>query len=478
MTTYNNSSDPINRAFDPTDDTLKVKIDGAVVEIDVTALTDSIKIGDGAGETATITDVGGKKSLDVNVTNITLDSANDSVSVPGVSTSAKQDEAIDILELLRDDSNDSLAELEGHTTQLTALIAKDFATTAKQDTSNTKLDTLIAKDFSTSALQTTGNTKLDTLIAKDFATTAKQDTGNTSLATIAGKDFATQTTLALMKAKTDNLDVASSTLAKSSEMTTLNSKDFATQVTLLAGNVLKGAVNETAPVSDTASSGLNGRLQRIAQNITSLLARLPAALGSTTASASLGVTASTEDIARQGIITETAPASDTASSGQNGRLQRLAQRLTTLIAVFPTTIDTNSGNKSASTLRMVLATDQPTVPTAEQLTASATNSWTRVPSTAAETGHILKGSAGRLYKVMGYNGKSTSQFIQIHNTTTVPSDTAVPIHSYPAPPLSHFNFDFGSIGDYYATGISICNSSTQATKTVGSADCWFVGYVV
>lgn len=40
-----------------------------------------------------------------------------------------------------------------------------------------------------------------------------------------------------------------------------------------------------------------------------------------------------------GALTETAPASDTASSGHNGRLQRLAQRLTSLLAFFtgPTT---------------------------------------------------------------------------------------------------------------------------------------------
>jgi hypothetical protein len=39
-----------------------------------------------------------------------------------------------------------------------------------------------------------------------------------------------------------------------------------------------GAVNEGAPASDTAASGLNGRLQRIAQRITSLIALVPAAL--------------------------------------------------------------------------------------------------------------------------------------------------------------------------------------------------------
>lgn len=40
-----------------------------------------------------------------------------------------------------------------------------------------------------------------------------------------------------------------------------------------------GSLIETAPVSDTASSGLNGRLQRIAQRISSLIALLPTALG-------------------------------------------------------------------------------------------------------------------------------------------------------------------------------------------------------
>jgi hypothetical protein len=39
-----------------------------------------------------------------------------------------------------------------------------------------------------------------------------------------------------------------------------------------------GSVTETAPTTDTASSGLNGRLQRIAQRITSLIALIPAAL--------------------------------------------------------------------------------------------------------------------------------------------------------------------------------------------------------
>lgn len=68
-----------------------------------------------------------------------------------------------------------------------------LATEAKQDVTNTKLDTLIAKDFATSAKQDTlagkvdsTNTKLDTLIAKDFATeTTLQKTRKWPYATFA-----------------------------------------------------------------------------------------------------------------------------------------------------------------------------------------------------------------------------------------------------------------------------------------------------
>ena len=45
----------------------------------------------------------------------------------------------------------------------------------------------------------------------------------------------------------------------------------ATAANQTAAATLTGAVAETAPVTDTASSGLNGRLQRIAQRLTSLI---------------------------------------------------------------------------------------------------------------------------------------------------------------------------------------------------------------
>lgn len=117
-----------------------------------------------------------------------------------------------------------------------------------------------------------------------------------------------------------------------------------------------GIITETAPATDTASSGLNGRLQRVAQRLTSLIALLPASLGAKAAASSLAVTRSTEDAAQVGALTETAPASDTASSGLNGRLQRVAQRLTSMIALLPASL----GQKAmASSLAVTIASDDP-----------------------------------------------------------------------------------------------------------------------
>lgn len=60
-------------------------------------------------------------------------------------------------------------------------------------------------------------------------------------------------------------------------------------------NTRVGTLTETAPGTDTASSGLNGRLQRIAQRITSLIALLPTALGRSSAAASFPIALSNED---------------------------------------------------------------------------------------------------------------------------------------------------------------------------------------
>ena len=71
---------------------------------------------------------------------------------------------------------------------------------------------------------------------------------------------------------------ASSTAAETATVRTGISLWKGIKNILILINTAIGALTETAPGTDTASSGLNGRLQRIAQNITSLIALLPAAL--------------------------------------------------------------------------------------------------------------------------------------------------------------------------------------------------------
>lgn len=63
----------------------------------------------------------------------------------------------------------------------------------------------------------------------------------------------------------------------------------ATETTLAAVETKVGSLTETAPGTDTASSGLNGRLQRIAQRISSLIGLVPTALGQATSSNSFAV---------------------------------------------------------------------------------------------------------------------------------------------------------------------------------------------
>jgi hypothetical protein len=193
-------------------------------------------------------------------------------------------------------------------------------------------------------------------------------TNPTRLATVSGTNSGLSVDIVgslLLPVDNPNLDAGLSTL--------LSTADFDTKV---------GPLAETAPATDTASSGLNGRLQRIAQRLTSLLGLLPSALtgsgnlkvavvestatvaisdggGSVTVDGTVGVTnanldaglstlLSTADFdTKVGPLAETAPATDTASSGLNGRLQRIAQRITSLIALVPAAL-TGSGNFKVS----------------------------------------------------------------------------------------------------------------------------------
>ena len=86
---------------------------------------------------------------------------------------------------------------------------------------------------------------------------------------------------------------------------------------------------------------------------------------------------------------------------------------------------------------------------------------------------IAKASPGTIFSVTGYNAKTSAQFIQLHDSATLPADTSVPAVILSVPASSNFYYDFGEIGRFCEKGITVCNSSTGATKTIGSADVFF-----
>lgn len=199
-------------------------------------------------------------------------------------------------------------------------------------------DASAANQDEQTALLTTINAALVSPVTVDGTV----ELGATSLAALETTELGASTLAAL-----ETIELGATSLAALENVTTTVT-GVATEASLatIIGHVdtletLQGSVTETAPATDTASSGINGRLQRIAQRLTSLIALVPASLGSKAAAASFATTMSTEDLARFGTLTETAPASDTASSGLNGRLQRIAQRLTSLI----TSVDGLTGNE-------------------------------------------------------------------------------------------------------------------------------------
>lgn len=207
-----------------------------------------------------------------------------------------------------------------------------------------------------------------------------------------------------------------------------------------------GSLTETAPTTDTASSGLNGRLQRIAQRITSLItsltdgsARIGGTVAVSAASLPLPSGAATETTVgtrlsesdfdtKIGSLTETAPATDTASSGLNGRLQRIAQRLTSLIALLPSAL-TGSGNLKVALVESTITE------TVQDLPVTSGGLSTSVTISAASTNATsVKASAGQLYAVQVFNTNAAARYLKLYNKASAPTvgtDTPVKVITIP-----------------------------------------------
>lgn len=323
----------------------------------------------------------------------------------GAATEAKQDTG-----------NTSLSSIDG---KFTTLNAKDFATSAKQDTGNSSLSsidgkftTLNAKDFATSAKQDTGNSSLSSIDGK-LQDNGFLDAGNSSVAPLAIAGVFTGVAFEVTKYAVINVnvmsDVASATNGVKVEFSTDGTNwDHSHQTTYTAatgvGYIFNAEYRYARVVyTNGAAAQTFFRLQTIFktgyvapslytldQTVTGgMFAQLQKStiIGKTTGggggfvdvkvnpSGALTVEATVSGVstlAEQqtqttaiGSLTETAPATDTASSGLNGRLQRIAQRLTSLIALFPTSI----GQKIMSnSLSVTIASDHSDIRVVNQST--------------------------------------------------------------------------------------------------------------
>lgn len=121
-----------------------------------------------------------------------------------------------------------------------------------------------------------------------------------------------------------------------------------------------------------------------------------------------------------GAVTESAPATDTASSGLNGRLQRIAQRITSLIALIPTSL----GQKTmANSFAVVLASDQSSIPVSASIASisSSTASLSNVSASATNVTLLSSNSSRKGFKL--YNDSNKTAYVKFGATASTTSFT-------------------------------------------------------
>lgn len=264
-----------------------------------------------------------------------------------------------------------------------------------------------------------------------------------------------------------------------------------------------GSLTETAPASDTASSGLSGRLQRIAQRITSLIALLPSALGANgglkiegvasgtvvpisvasipshavtnagTFATQSAVTAASGAFA-SGALASGAIASGAAVSGAfaDGAVVTLGAKADAKSTATDTTAIT-----IMQVLKQISASVQ--VPPSQSPAASAASgdavSPCNVLATASTNATSCKGSAGNLYGYSLTNTTTTVYYLRLYNASAAPTCSSATgfVRSIPIPPAAAAGgvggiVDNGTFGVQFSTGIGYCltggSSSTDNTN--------------
>lgn len=211
-------------------------------------------------------------------------------------------------------------------------------------------------------------------------------------------------------------------------------------------------INVRQPVAVTGSTGGGGSAD------------------STEANQLLQITEAETTNTRVGTLTETAPGTDTASSGLNGRLQRIAQRITSLIALLPAALGQTT--KSAS-LPVTIASDQDTLAVSPRANTAGTGGTTpyKLIATGSTNANSVKASAGNLYSIVAIGLTANVRYLKLYNKASSPTvGTDTPIMTIPIPGNTQgagVSIPF-SMGVNFGTGIALAITTGAADADTGA----------
>lgn len=94
-------------------------------------------------------------------------------------------------------------------------------------------------------------------------------------------------------------------------------------------------------------------------------------------------------------------------------------------------------------------------------------------SLALQSAFQATSGPARLFGFQVLNTKASAQFIQLFDSQTAPASGAVPVCVFTTAGSSNLATAYPWPGRWFSRGIWIVNSSTAATLTAGSADCYY-----
>lgn len=94
-------------------------------------------------------------------------------------------------------------------------------------------------------------------------------------------------------------------------------------------------------------------------------------------------------------------------------------------------------------------------------------------SRALEAFAVAKTGDGGLVGFTVTNTNASAQFVLLFDASILPADGAVPIAGWSVPGAGTLNMGWNPYPRGFYAGLILCNSSTQASKTIGAADCLF-----